>query len=108
MAVLIRTMQEDSYYWFRERFLRSELEFAKLVNFPRWKPLPARLRINNHLLRPSRRWNSQGKSEGGDRQLGNRFFVQRMLPFSAPLVEYKVENDQRRQPERYRSDDPCA
>ena len=35
VAVLIRTMQEESYYRIRERFLKSELVFAKLVILPR-------------------------------------------------------------------------
>jgi hypothetical protein len=35
VAVLIRTMQEDSYYLFREKFLKGELEFAKVAIRPR-------------------------------------------------------------------------
>ena len=40
VTVIIRTMQQESYYWFREMFLKSELEFAKLVIVPRWERLP--------------------------------------------------------------------
>ena len=36
MAVLIRTIEEDSYYLFREKFLRVELEFAKVAANPHW------------------------------------------------------------------------
>ena len=51
MAVLIRTMQEDSYYLFREKFLKGELEFAKVAVNPRCERVKgSRLRRNSHLL----------------------------------------------------------
>ena len=39
MVVLIRTMKDRIYYFVRENYLRSELEFAKVVPGPEDKAL---------------------------------------------------------------------
>ena len=97
-------------------FLKGELEFAKVVVIPigslpnidtRYESITSCLQqaeggmINYLSLKDGKRLARSSVS-------GDTFLIQGMLCFSAPLVKHKVENDQRRQPERNRPDDACA